>query len=161
MKSYQPTALEMWVSDLYKRLEIYTPKDIKVNKIKRIYSIFIKQAPVAPYFFETGRFRCIYVDSREPIRVQREQFFHEWCHLLRHCGKQTMLPEAFRELQEWDARNFTRYALIPHHMLDQINWNDEYLIEHVSNLFRTTEDMAAERMDQVKRRSYVLIKHVK
>jgi len=44
---------------------------------------------------------------------KREAFFHELCNILRHVGIQSMMPEAFRELQGRDANHFTKYAAIP------------------------------------------------
>ncbi|WP_236611096.1 ImmA/IrrE family metallo-endopeptidase [Halalkalibacterium ligniniphilum] len=65
--------------------------------------------------------KLIAVNSTLEKEVQREQFYHELAHILRHARRQIMMPKAFRELQEWDANNFTRYAALPLHMLREFN----------------------------------------
>ena len=103
--------------------------------------------------YENGRFQSITVDQRLPLEVQREQFYHELCHILRHCGWQIdIMPSAFRQLQEWDARHFTRYAAIPFHMLELINFDDPNLLENMTTLFKVTPELCVERLLQIKKR---------
>ncbi len=63
------------------------------------------------------------------------------------------MPEAFRELQERDARLFTKYAAIPYHMLKFIDWNDRYIVEQMANMFKVTPELCEERLTQVKNRN--------
>jgi len=83
---------------------------------------------------------------------QREVFFHELCHLLRHCGNQYKnMPKAFRELQEWDAEHFTRYAAIPFHMLKYINWKSPLLIKELVKTFCINEKICKYRVEHLYR----------
>jgi IrrE N-terminal-like domain len=154
MLSYFPTPLELWVSDKYKRMKILKPEDLCEDKIAWIYNIFYFKEPVPSNSFENGKFKSITIDSRIVPPLQREQFYHEWCHILRHVGNQNMMPAAFRELQEYDARNFTRYAAIPFHMLDKYDLRDPFIIEHWQEDFKVTEELCAERLEKLKSKLY-------
>jgi Zn-dependent peptidase ImmA (M78 family) len=152
VKLYKTTALEDWVTHFYKRLKILRPQQIDEDYIARIYSIFINRWKLPSFHKVNGNFRGIYIDIRKPKDVQREIFFHELCHILRHMGVQSMMPDAFRELQEWDARNFTLYAAIPQHMLKFIDLNDEYVIDQMASLFKVTPELCEERLEQIQNR---------
>ncbi|MFC7321066.1 ImmA/IrrE family metallo-endopeptidase [Halobacillus campisalis] len=125
---YTITALEDWVSNWY----------IK-HTIESRYARF-------------GRYEEIVINSTKDPLIQREQFFHEFCHALRHVGKQTMMPEAFRELQERDARNFTLYAALPYHMIKEYNLKDPEIIGRLSLDFKVAPELYVERLDQIQRR---------
>lgn len=98
-----------------------------------------------------GRYRGIVLDDRCSLEEQKEQFFHELCHILRHVGHQTMMPKAFRELQEWDANHFTMYAALPYFMLKNYDFNDEYLVYNLSKDFKVTKELVIKRLEHIKR----------
>lgn len=100
--------------------------------------------------YELGRFRSITIDKRLPSNVQREHFYHELCHILRHAGRQIMMPEAFRELQEWDARNFTRYAALPLHMITKYDYKQPEIVEVLSEQFKVTPELCEERITRIR-----------
>jgi Zn-dependent peptidase ImmA (M78 family) len=150
----QTTALEDWVTAFYKRLKIYTPTQINIEYIARIYEIYIHRKPLPADHKIIGRYRGITIDTRKSKKVQREMFFHEFCHILRHAGIQSMMPEAFRELQEWDANSFVRYAAIPHHMLKFIDFDDPYVIDQMVSLFKVTPELCEERLLQIKKKLF-------
>lgn len=148
---YSPTALEDWVTYQYTRHHIKTAQDIDIEEIARIYSIFIHYRSMPARYDIYGRFKAIILDDRSNPSEQREQFFHELCHILRHVGHQSMLPKAFRELQEWDANNFTLYAALPYFMVKQYDFEDPYLIHHLATDFKITEELCKKRIEQIKR----------
>lgn len=153
IQSYTTSALEDWVSNFYLRMKMYNPKQIKIETIARVYDIFIHRKSMPSFYEVVGRYRGITIDNREGAAVQREIFFHELCHLLRHAGVQSMMPAAFRELQEHDARNFTRYAAIPFHMLKFIDIEDPYVIDQMVSLFKVTPELCMERLLQIQNRT--------
>ncbi|AMQ19630.1 ImmA/IrrE family metallo-endopeptidase [Geobacillus sp. JS12] len=156
LRHYYTTALEDWVTNLYQRLGLFRPSQIDPVYIARRMNIFLREKPFPSSHQVVGRFRCIVIDSRLSLEEKREAFFHELCHVLRHAGVQSMLPEAFRELQEWDANHFTKYAAIPFHMLKFIDWNEPHIIEHMVNMFKVTPELCKSRLSQIKNR--ILIK---
>jgi len=147
---YQTTALEDWVTNLYLKLNIHTPQEINEDYIAREQRIFLHRKKLSPFYQIVGRYRGITIDIREPKSNQREMFFHELCHILRHSGNQGMMNKAFRELQEWDTRHFTKYAAIPHHMISYIPLYDENVIEHMVNIFKVTPELCEERLIQIR-----------
>ncbi|MFP7469972.1 ImmA/IrrE family metallo-endopeptidase [Niallia taxi] len=148
---YQTTALEDWVTNFYLKLNIHSPQDINEDYIAREQRIFLHRKRIAPFFQIVGRYRGITIDLRETKNKQREVFFHELCHILRHSGNQGMMNKAFRELQEWDTKNFTKYAAIPHHMISYIPLYDENVIEQMANMFKVTPELCEERLNQIKK----------
>jgi Zn-dependent peptidase ImmA (M78 family) len=152
LNNYYTTALEDWVTNFYKRNKILHPRQITIEYISKIYEITLNKKPIPAFNIVNGRFRGITIDSRKNIHTQREIFFHEFCHILRHTGIQTMMPAAFRELQEWDARRFTLYAAIPHHMFKYIDFDDPFVIDQTASLFKITPELCEERFEQIKNR---------
>jgi hypothetical protein len=145
---YRTTALEDWVSNFYKRLKIYTPSDINEKKIAYNHCVYLNYREENSHYIN-GRFKSITVDERQDPLTQREIFFHELCHILRHAGRQSMMSAAFRELQERDSRHFTRYASIPYHMLKYLDLESPGVIEEMSGMFKVTPELCVERLLQI------------
>lgn len=148
---YTTTSLEDWITTMYAKLGILAPADIDIKYLAFKFTIFIHHKPMPSRFDVYYRYRGIVLDNRCSLEEQREQFFHELCHILRHAGHQTMMPEAFRELQEWDANQFVMYAALPFSMLTNYDFNDEYLIQHLMDDFKVTEELCIKRLEQIKR----------
>ncbi|MBT2735184.1 ImmA/IrrE family metallo-endopeptidase [Bacillus sp. ISL-7] len=157
LKNYYTTALEDWVTNFYTRLRILHPRQIKIENIAKVNEIFIHKKPMPSYYEVMGRYRGITIDSRVSFTVQREMFFHELCHIMRHTGRQSMMLAALRELQERDARHFTRYAAIPHHMLKFVDFEDPYVIDQMASLFKVTPKLCEERLEQIHNRCFKYI----
>jgi hypothetical protein len=150
---YRTTELEDWVTTLYKRLGIIYPKQINITDIARTFRIYIKRKERPSFHIVNGRYAEITIDVRKEIDKQKEMFFHELCHVLRHYGNQLTMPKAFIDLQEWDAKNFTRYASIPHHMVKYIDLDSHNVIDQMVNLFQVTPELCEERLEQIKKRT--------
>lgn len=151
---YNSTALEDWIVNRYAKLHIHVPKDIDIKQLAYHHSIFIHYKPMPSRYDVYGRYRGIVLDERSSIEEQREQFFHELCHILRHVGHQTMMPDAFRELQEWDANRFTMYAVLPYFMVKEYDFYDDQLIYNLATDFKVTKKLVIKRLDHIKRNSF-------
>ncbi|MEK4973607.1 ImmA/IrrE family metallo-endopeptidase [Niallia sp. FSL R7-0648] len=139
---------------MYKNMNIYKPEDIDIRKIANYFRIHLKFSTNRSYSFQNGNFMIININKSLNNMEQREVFFHELCHLLRHCGNQYKnMPKAFRDLQEWDAEHFTRYAAIPYHMLKLINWKSGSLITDLNKIFCVSENICLERINHILRNS--------
>ncbi len=149
------TLLEDWVTKFYQSLKIYHPTQIDIQEIARISDIHLRFDRQEPHHLIIGKFRAIIVDSRIPILEQREQFFHELCHILLHSGIQNTLPDTFRNLQERDAKNFTLYALTPYHMLRFIDFYSGKVINEMSILFQAPPHLCERRLTQIQDRLLV------
>jgi Zn-dependent peptidase ImmA (M78 family) len=152
LDKYVTTALEDWVTNFYRQLLIVQPRHIKEEIIVRYFRIYLHKKPRPSFHEVIGHYRGITVDTRTSQEEQREQFFHELCHLLRHFGVQSMMPEAFRELQEWDAKRFTMCAAIPYHMLKFIDFEQDNVVTETAAMFKVTEELARARLEQIQRR---------
>jgi hypothetical protein len=147
------TELEDWVTRFYKRLGILHPTQININEIASLFGIYIKRKERPSFHYVNGRYTEITIDVRKELDMQKEMFFHELCHVLRHYGNQLTMPKTFIELQEWDAKNFTRYAAIPHHMVKYIDLDSPYVIDQMVSLFKVTAELCEERLEQIKNRT--------
>ncbi|MEN2765645.1 ImmA/IrrE family metallo-endopeptidase [Ornithinibacillus xuwenensis] len=148
---YLASALEDWITKKYERNKILVAGEINLQQIARTERIFIHRKPMPARYDIHGRYQAITLDSRSTIEEQREQFFHELCHILRHVGHQSMMPEAFRQLQEWDANRFTMYAALPYFMIKKYDYNNPRLIEDLAEDFNVSEELCIKRMDHIKR----------
>lgn len=153
--NYTTTALEDWVSDFYIKNHIYRPKDLMINRIAQKYEIFIHRKAMPARYDIFGRYKAIVLDIRCSVQEQREQFYHELCHILRHCGHQTMMPKAFRELQEWDAEQFTMYAALPYHMLKGYDFENPYLVSLLAEDFNVTEEICCNRLERIYQKQFM------
>ena len=156
---YKSFPLDSWVTKLYKSMQIYTLEDINERKIASQLKIHLSYSERRCFAIDEGQFKLINLNKDMKSHEQREVFFHELCHILRHAGYQyKSMPTAFRELPEWDAEHFTRYAAIPLHMLKYIDFKNPHVIEDMSNTFKVSEELCEYRMDHIYRNS--LINHV-
>jgi len=146
---YTTTVLEDWVTDLYFKLHIQSPNQLKPRQIARYFNIFIKLEELPSRYDVFGKYRAIMIDKRLPLEQRREQFFHELCHILRHVGHQSMMPDAFRQLQEWDANHFTMYAALPLHLIQHYDFEDPHIIQHLTEDFRVTEELCYARLIKI------------
>lgn len=131
---------------------IYEPNDLQEREIARKLNIFLTYTDHRSYSTQEGNFKLINIHKQMDKMTQREIFYHELCHLLRHEGYQyKLMPIPFRELQEWDAGHFTRYAAIPFHMLGYVDWKSPTLVRDMSNVFKISEDICEYRINHVRR----------
>jgi hypothetical protein len=149
---YKMTHLEDWINYLYRVLGIYTPDEIRPIEICRPLHIHLAYKEIPSCSVEFGRFKCITLDKRKLYEYQREDFFHELCHLLRHSGDQTMMPKAFLELQESQAETFTTYAALPYFMVREYDLYDRNIVNNLADDFCVTEHLVIKRLTQIKNR---------
>lgn len=162
MRYYQ-TPLEEWVTKFYKNLRITDPDDLTEENLCFMLRIYLYRRPVPSSSYESGNFRSITLDSRLSPAEQREQFFHELCHILRHYGRQTgrnRMPEMFWELQEWDAKRFTLYASMPYHMLRLFDLTAPDIAQQLSRRFVIPIQLCHKRLEQIKQRILLMKKDI-
>lgn len=151
---YRTTPLEDWLTAFYKRMGIQKPSDLQIDIIAEQCDVILMITEAESSYIVTDCFQIITVDSRLSPEKQREMFFHELCHILRHEGMQGKMPHLFREWQEWGAVNFTKYAAIPAHMLQYIRLDRDSITE-MSNLFKVTPELCKARLEQICNRMYM------
>ena len=149
---YNLTRMEKWITDEYVKSNIYTPEDINIERLAHIYNVTVWKFPMEARYDIFDNKKYIVIDSRSSFKEQREQFFHELCHVLFHVGHQSEMNESFRELLEWEADSFVMYAALPYFMLKQCNLSSEYLVHDLSIKFGVTAELCQRRLEQIKNR---------
>ncbi|PEL12699.1 ImmA/IrrE family metallo-endopeptidase [Bacillus sp. AFS017336] len=147
------TVLEDYVSTLYKNIGIFTPEDINIKKISKSLNILLTYSEFDSVMTTIKSVTCINIDSRLSEYEQREVFFHELCHSLRHVGNQMNLPKSFIEYQEWDAQRFTLYATMPYHLVENRHWENPIALQKV---FKVPYHLCEKRFNQLINRYQIL-----
>lgn len=98
--------------------------------------------------FNEGKF--IVIDSRSTPECQREQFFHELCHVIFHGGHQSNMYDPYRELLEWEADIFQLYAALPYHIIKQYDFSCENIVYNLATDFCVSKKLCEKRLLQIK-----------
>lgn len=163
--SYYPTPLEDWVSLRLMQSGILEASQLDEESVCDAFDIFYKELNKGSHSVEIGHLKLITINSMLDKKKKREQFYHELCHVLRHAGHQMNMPETFRQWQEWDAVNFTRYASLPIHMLKDYNLSDYDIVTQLSDDFCIPVEIVVDRLQRIKLRSqqytYTLVREEK
>lgn len=151
---YFLTPLEQRVEQLYRRIGIQSPEQLNVAELADRLDIRVYYADINSLAVERKGLYSICLNRRLSPAEQWEDFLHELCHLLLHCGNQMMLPEDFVDLQEEQAGHFQLYAAVPFYMLKAIDLpvTKEKLALFLMQEFRITYRLACRRADQIYRR---------
>ncbi|MCR6111795.1 ImmA/IrrE family metallo-endopeptidase [Bacillus sp. A301a_S52] len=151
---YYPTPLEQWIWQLYKRISITEASEISEEAFCHYFRIYLFKKSLSSFSYEQHRYKAITIDDRLSIHEQREVFFHELCHLLRHAGWQFRdMPLAFKELQEWDANRFVSYAALPVHMVAQYDLQHPDIIQILAEAFKVTPELCEKRLTRIVERA--------
>lgn len=78
-----------------------------------MFHVNVFKFPMSARFDVFDGQKYIVIDSRSTIEIQREQFFHELCHVIFHGGHQSDMYDPYRKLLEWEADIFQLYAALP------------------------------------------------
>lgn len=159
MKSYyQMTVLEKWTEDLYKRLNLHQPSQISISYIAERLNIWVHYLDVRSKSIEASAgMYSLFIDNRLPANLQRLEFLHELCHLLRHgSDNQTLMPEHFTRAQEDESERFILYAAMPYTMISRMTLPEqrEDAISYLAAEFQVPAELALQRIDQIQRRVF-------
>ncbi|MFY0544723.1 ImmA/IrrE family metallo-endopeptidase [Brevibacillus sp. H7] len=149
--------MEKWLTRFYIGLGFSHPHELNEDIIADSLGIELFYLPSPSMRYEAGLYRSITLNSTLSKKKQREHFYHELGHILRgHAGKQTMMEKPFRELQEAQASHFLMYAAIPFYMVSTLKMpcQEGDFICLLADEFKVTHELAARRLDQIKRRIY-------
>lgn len=154
---YQMTTLEKWTEDLYERLDIRNPAQISIKHISERLNIWVHYLDVRSKCIEASAgMYSMFLDSRLPAELQRLEFLHELCHLLRHAGSHTLMPEHFKQDQEDEAERFILYAAMPFSMISTMTLPElrEDAVIALAAAFQVPCELALQRIDQIQRRVF-------
>ncbi|WP_028975750.1 ImmA/IrrE family metallo-endopeptidase [Sporolactobacillus terrae] len=150
-RPYFPSTLESWVSQKFIDQGIMKPEDLELKKIAHAFGIEYSIWHGHPFAYRISEDSAAYIVENDQAAEyeQREHFFHELGHILRHCGDQCDLPVPFRKMQEAEARQFALYAAIPYHMID---FNRNYSLESIMQEFHVTRTLAYTRIENIRQK---------
>ncbi|MBW4080041.1 ImmA/IrrE family metallo-endopeptidase [Paenibacillus sp. S150] len=154
---YQMTALEKWTEDLYERLEIRKPEQISIGHVAERLNIWVHYLDVRSKGIEASAgMYTMFIDSRLPAELQRLEFLHELCHLLRHAGSHTLMPEHYTQAERDESERFILYAAMPYSMISRMDLPElrEDAIHELAAAFQVPGELALQRIDQIQRRVF-------
>ncbi|ETT40898.1 MULTISPECIES: ImmA/IrrE family metallo-endopeptidase [unclassified Paenibacillus] len=154
---YQMTALEKWTEDLYQRIGVRKPSDISIDYIANRLNIWVHYLDVRSKAIEaTAGMYSMFIDNRLPPELQRLEFLHELCHLLRHAGKSTLMPGVFTQAQRDESDRFILYASMPYVMISANTLPElrEDAVTELAVAFQVPVPLALQRIDQIQRRIF-------
>ncbi|WP_416149452.1 ImmA/IrrE family metallo-endopeptidase [Salipaludibacillus sp. HK11] len=154
MVKYTQTHLEAWIDNLYIELDIHTPSEMYEKKIADYLNIYLFKKPLPSNSYINGEYRTMTIDNRISVVKQREVFFHELAHIVRHVGWQFKeMPLRFKELQEWDSRHFYFYAAMPWAILRNINLESPNIVVELSEAFFVSESFVINKLHYIRRKA--------
>jgi Zn-dependent peptidase ImmA (M78 family) len=150
ISSYKPSRLEQIVIDTYNELGITSPSEIDMRTLANHFGLRILELDVRSKMLGS----TIVLDSRLSRQEQREDFFHEFTHALRHAGNQLVTHELLIELQESEANLMPYFWLVPTFMLADFDLSMPlpYLIPYLAEAFVVTESFMEKRLKLLKAR---------
>lgn len=162
--TYYYTPLEDFVRTLYHGLSIFVPEEIDMFDIAKRLNIHL-------HFYDDGSTAVydsgvhhILLDNRISIQEQWQDFGHELCHALRHCGNQLLMSNQFLNYQESKANNFAYHFCIPTFMLEKLEFPSSMYaaIRLISRTFKVEPEFAKKRLERwiLQKESFLLYKTI-
>lgn len=151
---YYMTYLEDWVEQLYQDLNITDLHQLNLEEMAYRLNIWYYLKPMPSKGVEINGTLTMILNNQLSKEEQWTDFLHELCHLLRHAGNQTVMPEAFTQAQENEAEYFAIYAAIPFSIFSRLPIPDRLsdAITYVAEAFHVPLPFAEKRVEQIQRR---------
>lgn len=152
---YIMTQIEEYQETLYRRIGVCHLSHLTIEEVASRLNVWLYFGPIGSKALEVrpGMY-SVHIDSRLNQQEQWLDFLHELCHLLRHAGDQSIMPEQFTRAQESEADAFMLYAAMPISMIRRLHLPASFdgCVELLANEFHVPVDAAARRMEQLQRR---------
>lgn len=148
--NYIYSPIEDQVKKLYHHLSINVPEEIDMIDIAAKLDIWLYFESIGSKAIEQNGVFSMFIDKRLPPQQQWQDFGHELCHALLHCGNQLNLPREFVMYQESKARNFALHFCIPTFMLEKLDLpsNKKEVIEVIAKTFNVETTFAKLRLER-------------
>lgn len=152
LNHYCPSELECWINEKYQQDGIYSPHEMDVERIAALFGVDVMYY-MGPSFadWKDGQYSVIFLNKLLKVDKQREAFFHELCHPLRHVGHQKHAPTGLMELQEIQAEIFQLYASMPFYILNNYEeiLRSNNCVPILSAEFSLPEALVKRRLEQI------------
>lgn len=147
-RPYYTTHIEDYIEELYHSLSIFDPEQIDMIIISQKMNIWVHFVPFGSRAICRNDLPSIFIDSRNTMYHQWEDFGHELCHILFHVGNQLRMPKMFLDYQETKAKNFMLHFCIPTFMLRKLVLPDSRVeaISLIADTFNVSLESANDRL---------------
>ncbi|WP_407969038.1 ImmA/IrrE family metallo-endopeptidase [Bacillus altitudinis] len=151
--------LEEEVKKIYTKLNMFTPESIDMERIAvalKIWLHFERRPSIV--FCVNGSYSMV-IDKRLNKKQQWEEFGHELCHVIKHYGNQFDMHKLFRELQEFQAKQFMYHFCVPTFMLQKMRLPplQSEAIKFIGDAFNVTYSFAARRLEIFERKQFLFL----
>jgi Zn-dependent peptidase ImmA (M78 family) len=148
--NYNYSTIEEYVKNLYHQLSINVPEQIDMIDIAVKLDIWLHFEDIKSKAIEKNDIHSIFIDRRLNQQEQWQDFAHELCHVLMHCGNQLHLPSDFIEYQESKAKNFAYHFCVPTFMLEKLVFpsRKQEVIWLIAQTFNVEYTFAKIRLDR-------------
>lgn len=149
---YKPSDIECWINSKYQKYGIWEPNDLTIENVSELFEISVSmyEGPVFAEWID-GVYAFVFLNKHKSPEEQKNDFFHELCHPLRHVGHQDQLHYLFEELQEFQAAQFQLAAAMPIYLVSQVPtqlyW--ERYIDDLSHVFEQPSKFVQKRIYQI------------
>lgn len=151
------TRIEEFQEELYHKIGITEPSQLTLEDISVRLNVWIYYGSFGSEALEVkpGMYSMNIYSRLEPTQ-QWLDFLHELCHLLRHAGDQSTMPEQFTQAQEDEADAFALYASMPFAMICRLPIPERRCeaAAYIANEFHVPFEMAEKRLEQIRRRVF-------
>ncbi|MED0672682.1 ImmA/IrrE family metallo-endopeptidase [Aneurinibacillus aneurinilyticus] len=151
LEYYNQGPTEQWIEQLYKQNGILTSRDLSIQNLTKVFSIFLFPTHGPTKGSEQDGIRIILVTKGLDKFQFKQRFFHELCHILRHEGNEFMMPKTWREFLEMDAKRFTNLAMMPFFMLKELEVHEWHPV-HLATIFDVSYEYACDRLNYIQNR---------
>ena len=142
------TYTETYVKGLYDQLAISSPEQLNIHKISQQLNIHLIYWDEESQAVKYDNVYFIFLTNGLNKEEEYETFMHELGHLLLHIGRQDNMPKAFRDYQEYKAKQFMLHATVPTFMLEKVIENSTYSpILTIQKAFNVSLSVAKQRYE--------------
>lgn len=147
------TYTECYVKELYEHLQIFSREQLNAKTIAKLLDVKLFYWEEKSQAIIYDDMSAIFIDLRNSIERQWQDFCHELAHVLLHIGIQEKLPKMYIEYQEHKANQFMYHAAVPTFMLDCLD-PSLYTANKIAELFGVELDFAEHRLDHYLTQKY-------
>ncbi|PCK21985.1 phage portal protein [Bacillus pumilus] len=142
------THLEEDIQRLYSQLQISGPAYMDMQRIASEFNVWIHYEDTGSMMIKHQGLYSIILNRSLSPEEQWQDFAHELCHVLKHTGNHFKMHKLFRELQEFQAKQFMYHFCVPTFLLLQMKLPNlrQQAILQIAQTFHVTWAFAEKRL---------------
>lgn len=142
------TYLEEDIKRLYHQLQLIGPAYVDMQRIAAEFNVWVHYEDTGSMMIKHQGLYSIILNRSLSSEEQWQDFAHELCHVLKHTGNHFKMHKLFRELQEFQAKQFMYHFCVPTFILLQMKLPNlrQQAISHIAQTFHVTLAFAEKRL---------------